>query len=353
MPTFTGAARHIKVLVAPIAVNLGPGIDESPTQEYDPTSRVQSFQIARSRGKHMRLRVLVMGMMIASAGSASLTTPSASGLTRATDVASPVSPSCPSDNSLLRSSTCLFVVTGRSSSVGPDPRDDFINDAIAIEAVRLAVANGLTEQAARFVQEVEGARSPETFTRLKALLKEEPNPGPGDSLILEGAGAADSGGVTTQAESFGSPKYETRYIDYWVVSSSSTRLVSTTKAEYNQYINRDTVDYGIKALAVHYSKYSGRTTYYSDGDCRIRHVDPFFDQNVMTWGKCASPDYSGANYQDVDIYERDYYGTRGERYYNKFWIDVNPSGAEYPPEQYSHSGPRWKNPDAGGKPFWQ
>lgn len=57
---------------------------------------------------------------------------------------------------------------------------------------------------------------------------------------------------------------------------------------------------------------------------------------------------------NFDVYrtERNYYGNRGDKYYNEMWFDVNPEGSTYDTIRANLEGPKWKNPDGGGEPFW-
>lgn len=258
---------------------------------------------------------------------------------------------CPAELSPSPGDVCVFTIVA-STDGSIDVNDLATTDSIAIDAVRRTAATGDEALAKAFIKQARHDLSATTISRMESAIT-HPRPGKQTLTLEPSAQAAPSGDVTPNTSVIGNPKYETTYLHYVVVQSNGTSYeVSTTYAEWYQYLNTDSVTKGMKSLAVHYTKTYGDNTYYSAGVCKIRHVDPFFDQDVATWGKCATPDTNVVNYWDVYRYDKDYYGTRGERYYNKFWINVNPAGSVYPTITAVHSGPRWKNPDAGGWPFW-
>lgn len=281
----------------------------------------------------------------------------------------PVTTQCGGDLSdASQGEVCLAALSWRDAEVRAPvvPRsDDFL--ALAVNAVGQAAATGDLGVAEEFIAAVSPDYSDaEVQTLRDALQKPVPvpvMPNVGDDLTgvtsTEPRSAKTSSAETlTQAaasaagDGIGSSRYDTYYADYnYIRSDGSIQVISTTRIEFWQHIAINSSAWGRKSLAFYLTKSSGRATYYGNVDCEIRHVDAFADSTVHHW-PCGSPDVNVVNSFDMHTRKADYYGNRGDKYYNEAWFNINPDSATYVPLRGNREGHKWKNPDGGGAPWW-
>lgn len=258
---------------------------------------------------------------------------------------------------------CIYGAIAVPSEVAPDLTEgDSLSPAVnsddfLLQAVTQNVAAGDSATAEDFIASAASAFSAEVTEEATAIV----DAGEAQAQASLDSGVSDesvpfssrvtSAQTTTSAKPYGGTDFIDVNIYYAkLATDGSTKLVSTVNAEFRFWlISLD----GDKQLSANFNVVQGRRVRFTNVECRIKHNQKMFpDSTVYTWPNCPKAQTSTAvKYADVDIYYSSYYGTKGEKYYNQYYVEGNPAGP-CPALEVGYRRPDWKNPDDGGDPYW-